>query len=51
MDVEISVHKAVKKEMVEVNNPKKEISRIPKAWRNADGSKFVEEPVQPVQPV
>ena len=43
MDVQISVHKAVKKETIDVNNPKKEISRIPKPWRNADGSKVVEE--------
>lgn len=52
MEVFISIHKAVKKEMIEINNPKMEIVKIPKAWRNADGTKLVEPVVAPVvQPV
>jgi hypothetical protein len=48
IEVTASIHKAVRKEMVDVNNPKKEISRIPKPWRNADGSKIVDDSVLPV---
>jgi hypothetical protein len=40
MEVTVSIHKAVRKEMVDVNNPRYEIERIPKAWRNADGSRI-----------
>jgi len=40
MEVTVSIQKAVRKEMVDVNNPRYEIERIPKAWRNADGSKL-----------
>jgi hypothetical protein len=40
MEVTVSIHKAVRKEMVDVNNPKLEIDRIPRAWRNADGSRL-----------
>lgn len=42
MEVSVSIHKAVRKEMMDVNNPRQEIARIPKAWRNADGSKIDE---------
>jgi hypothetical protein len=42
IEVIVSIHKASKKEMKTVNNPKQELGRIPKPWRNADGSKIVE---------
>lgn len=40
MEVSVSIHKAVRKEMMDVNNPRLEVSRIPKAWRKADGSRI-----------
>jgi len=40
MEVTVSIHKAVRKEMVDVNNPRQEVDRIPVAWRNADGSRI-----------
>jgi hypothetical protein len=40
MEVAVSINKAVRKEMVDVNNPRQEVDRIPKAWRNADGSRL-----------
>jgi len=40
MEVIVSIHKASRKEMIDVNNPRLEVDRIPRAWRNADGSKI-----------
>ena len=48
LDFTVSIHKAIKKEMVNENNPKQEIGRIPRPWRNADGSKVIEEKPVPV---
>lgn len=45
MEVITSVNRAVKKETELVNEPTIEIDRIPRAWRNADGSSVVEQPV------
>jgi hypothetical protein len=42
IEVIVSIHKSARKEMIEINNPKTEIARIPRAWRNADGSRIVE---------
>jgi hypothetical protein len=47
LDLTVMIQKAVKKEVVEVNNPKKELAKVPKAWRNADGSKIDETPATP----
>ena len=38
----VSIHKSARKEMIEINNPKTEIARIPRAWRNADGSRILD---------
>lgn len=38
----VSVQRAARKEMIDVNNPKKELGRVPKAWRNADGSRILD---------
>jgi hypothetical protein len=42
IEVIVSIHKASKKELTTVNNPKQELGRVPKPWRNADGSKIEE---------
>ena len=49
LEITVMIHKSVKKEMVETNNPRKEFSRVPMAWRNADGSRIQATPATPQQ--
>ena len=44
MEVVVAVNRAVKKETELINEPTMEIGRIPKPWRNADGSRIVVQP-------